>query len=111
MTVSVRCTAVAYESAALQNDAAQLLTRQAMHMLSPHYSLTGALEVHVVHAALFDKKRGVAMMAVQVEGIWAYQFSQGELAKTQERMAGDTLPLARHTLLRWREYNGLPLVA
>lgn len=54
-----------------------------------------------VHAAFFDKKRGVATIAVQVEGIWAYRFSQGELAKTQERIAGDTLPLARHTQLRW----------
>ena len=111
VTVSVGCAAVAYESVALQDDAAQLLTRQAMHMLGPHYSLTGALEMHVVHAALFDEKRGVATIAVQVEGIWAYRFSQGELAKIQERIAGDTLSQARHTLLRWpgvqRAFSGI----
>jgi hypothetical protein len=99
VTVSVLCTAVAYESAALQDDAVQLLTRQATHMLGLHYSLMGAVEVHVVHAALFDKKRGIATIAVHVEGIWAYQFSQDELEKIKERIAGDTLSQARHTLL------------
>lgn len=99
VTVSEQCTAIAYESDALRHGATQVFIQQAAHLLGTHYSLIGAIQVNVVNAALFDKKQGIATIAVHVEGIWAYQFSQDELEKIKKRIAGDTLPQARHTLL------------
>ncbi len=99
VAVSVRCTAVAYESAALRDEATQAFTQQAAHLLGTHYSLVGSIQVQVVRSALRDNKREVATIAVHVGGIWAYRFSQDELEKIKKRIAGYTLRQARQTLL------------
>ncbi len=99
VTVSEQCRAIAYKGASLRDEASRLFTRQAARLLGTHFSPIGAIQVHVVHTALFDKKRGMATIAVHVEGIWAYRFSQDELEKIKKRIAGYPLRQARHILL------------
>jgi hypothetical protein len=99
VTAAEQCRAVAYESAALRDEATQVFMQQAASLLGTHYRLVRAMQVQVVRSALDDNKREIATLAVHVGGIWAYRFSQDELEKIKKRIAGYTLRQARQTLL------------
>jgi hypothetical protein len=99
VTVSVRCTAVAYESAALQERAASILTTKAQQQLGTHYSLIGAVQVSTLQAMITDQKWGRASIAVTVDGTWTYRFSQQELWRIKQLVAGQTHPQAMRILL------------
>jgi hypothetical protein len=99
VTVTERCRAVAYESASLRDEAARAFTQQATRLLGTHYSLVGAVRVQVVRSALRDNQGGIATISVHIGGTWAYRFSQDELERIKESIAGHTLRQARQILL------------
>jgi hypothetical protein len=99
VTVTERCMAVAYESASLRDEAARAFTQQAVRLLGTHYRLVDAIWVRVVRTALRDNKGGIATISVHIGGTWAYRFSQHELERIKESIAGQTLRQARQVLL------------
>jgi hypothetical protein len=101
VTVAEHCTAIAYESAALQDEAVSLFTQEATRQLGTRYGLIGTIQVRVLQAALTtDQEWGITTMSVRVEGIWSYQFSQDELQRIKRLVAGKTPRQARRALLR-----------
>ncbi len=101
VTVAERCAAMAYESAALQDEAVRLFTQEATRQLGTRYGLIGTIQVSVLQAALTaGQKRGIATMSVRVEGTWTYEFSQDELQQIKRLVAGSTPRQAQLTLLR-----------
>jgi hypothetical protein len=100
VTVTERCRAVAYESASLRDEAARAFTQQAARLLGTHYRLIDAMRVQVVRSALRDNQGGIATISVQIGGTWAYRFSQDELERIKESVAGRTLRQARQILSR-----------
>jgi len=99
VTVSVHCTAVAYESVVLQERATSILTTKAQQQLGTHYSLIGAVQVSALQAMITDQKRGRASIAVTVDGTWTYQFSQQELWRIKQLVVGKTQQQAIRILL------------
>ena len=101
VTVAERCTAVAYESVALQDEAVQALTREATRRLGTRYGLIGKLQVSILQAALTaNQKQGIATIAFRAVGTWSYQFSQDELQQIKYLVAGNTPRQAQLTLVR-----------
>lgn len=99
VTVSAHCTAVAYESAALQERATSIFTTKAQQQLGTHYSLIGAVQVSTLQAMITDPKQGRASIAVTIDGTWTYQFSQQELWRIKQLVAGQTRQQAIRILL------------
>ena len=99
VTVSEQCTAIAYDAAALQEQATQVLTSELAQRVGTHYSLVGTVQASVLHARIIDQKREVARLTVNIEGTWMYQFSQQELQRIRQLIAGKTQPQAVRMLL------------
>src|SRR6266566_7712270 len=99
VTVSEHCAAIAYNAAALQGQARQVLTREMDRRVGAHYRLVGAVQVSVLHARIIDQKREVASMTVLIEGTGLYHFSQQELQRIRQLIAGKTPPQALRMLL------------
>ena len=99
ITVSEHCAAIAYDAAALQKQAAQVLTRELGRREGAHYRLIGAIQANVLHARIIDQRREVAGITVHIEGMWMYQFSQQELQRIRQLIAGKTPPQAVRLLL------------
>jgi hypothetical protein len=97
--VSEQCTAIAYDAAALRERATQVLTREQAQRGGTHYRLVGAVQVSVLHARIIDQKREVASLIVHIGGMWMYQFSQQELQRIRQLVAGKTAPQAIRILL------------
>ncbi len=95
VTVSQQCTAIAYEAVVLRKRATQELAQR----VGTHYSLVGAVQVSVLHARIIDQRREVASTTVHIEGTWIYQFSQQELQRIKQLLAGKTPTQAAHILL------------
>jgi len=99
VTVSERCTAIAYNSAALQATATRLLTLKAQQQFGAHYSLIGTVQVSVLHATITNQRQEMASIATSVIGRLLYQFSPIELQQIKQRIAGKAPQQARHFLL------------
>ncbi len=99
VTVSERCTAIAYDAAALRERTTQVLSRELAQQVGAHYHLVGAVRVSVLHARIIDQKREVARMTVHIEGTGLYQFSQQELQRIRQLLAGKTSSQAVRILL------------
>jgi len=95
VTVAEQCTAIAYDAAALREQATQVLAQRG----GTHYSLVGAVQVSVLHARIIDQKRGVARITVNIEGTSIYQFSQQELQRIKQLIASKTPAQAVRILL------------
>jgi baseplate J-like protein len=99
VTVSEQCTAIAYDGAALREQAIQVLTRELVQRGGPHYRLVSAVQASVLHARIIDQRREVAYLTVQIEGTSMYQFSQQQLQRIKQLIAGKTPPQAVRILL------------
>jgi hypothetical protein len=97
--VSEQCTAIAFDAAALRERATRMFTYELVRREGIHYRLVGAVQVSVLHARFIDQKRGVASLTVHIEGTWMYQFSQRELQRIRQLVAGKTPPQALRILL------------
>jgi hypothetical protein len=99
VTVSQQCTAFAYDAAALREQATRMFTYEMTRREGTHYRLLGAVQVSVLHARFIDQMRGVASLSVHMEGMWMYRFSQQELQRIRQLVAGKTPPQALRLLL------------
>ncbi len=99
ITVSEQCTAIAYDAAALQEQATQVLTRELVQRGGAHYRLVSAVQVSVLHARIVDQRREVILLSVRIEGRWMYQFSQQQLQRMKQLIVGKTPSQAVHILL------------
>ena len=99
VTVSELCMEIAYNAADLQGQARQVLIREMARRDGTHYRLVGTVQVSVLHARIIDQKREVARMNVHIEGTGLYQFSQQELQRIRQLLAGKTSSQAVRILL------------
>ena len=99
VTVSERCTAIAYDAAALRERTTQVLSRELSQQVGAHYHLVGAVRASVLHARIIEQRHEVASLTVHIEGMWMYQFSQQELQWIKQLIAGKTQQQAIHILL------------
>ncbi len=97
--VSEHCAGIAYDAAALREQATQVLTHELAQRGETHYRLVGAVQVSVLQARIIDQKREVASMNVHIKGTGIYQFSQQELQRIRQLIAGKTPPQAVRMLL------------
>jgi len=99
VTVSEQCRAIAYDAAALREQATQALTRELAQREGPHYRLVGAAQASLLHARIIDQGRKVAGLTVQIKGTSVYQFSQQQLQRIKELVAGKMPSQAERILL------------
>jgi hypothetical protein len=99
VTVSEQCRAIAYDAAALGKQATQALTRELVQRGGPDYRLVGAVQTNVLHARIIDQGQEVAGLTVQIKGISVYQFSQQQLQRIKQLVAGKTPSQAIRILL------------
>jgi hypothetical protein len=99
VTVSEQCTAIAYDAAALREQATRMFTYELARREGIHYRLLGAVQVSVLHARIIDQMRGVASLTVHIEGMWIYRFNQQELQRIRQLVAGKTASQAVRILL------------
>ncbi len=99
VTAAQQCTTIAYDRAALREQATQLLTRDLAQRGGAHYRLVGAVLVSVLHTRIIDEKHEMASLSVHLEGRWMYQFSQQQLQRIKQLVAGKTPPQAVRILL------------
>jgi hypothetical protein len=99
VTVSEQCAAIAYDAAALQEQARQVLTRELGQRGESHYRLVGAVKATALRTRIIDQRREVAGITVHIEGTWMYQFNQQELERIRQLVAGKTSPQAVRILL------------
>lgn len=99
ITVSEKCTAIAYDAAALGKQATQALTRELAQRGGPHYRLVGAVQASVLHVRIIDQRWEVAGLTVQIKGTSVYQFSQQQLQRIKQLVAGKTPSQATRMLM------------
>jgi hypothetical protein len=99
VAVSEQCTAIAYDAAALREGATRMFTYELARREGIHYRLLGAVKVSVLHARFIDQKRGVASLTVHMEGTWMYRFSQQQIQRIRQLVAGKTASQAVCILL------------
>lgn len=90
VTIADQCTAIAYDAAALEEQAAQVLTHELAQRGGAHYHLVGVAKISVLRARIVDQRRQVASLTVHLEGTWMYQFSQQHLQSIKQLVAGKT---------------------
>jgi len=101
ISVSESCPAIAYESPALEEQAAHVLTNVAARRLGAHYLLVGAIQVSVIRATIIDQKRETASITVHIDGTWAYHLSQQEQQSIARHVAGESKQQATLFLLHF----------
>jgi hypothetical protein len=99
VTVSEQCTAIAYDAAALREQATRMFTYELVRREGIHYRLLGAVQVSVLHARIIDQMREVASLTVHIEGMWLYRFNQQELQRIRQLVAGKTASQAVRILM------------
>jgi Baseplate J-like protein len=93
VTVSERCSAVAYDKDALLAKATALLVSQAMQQLGGGYSLLGIVHVSSIRAT------GNNALAFTCRGTWVYALADVIQARIKSLIAGKTKQAALHILL------------
>ncbi len=99
VTVSEQCATIAFDAAALLERATQMFTYELARREGIHYRLLGAVQVSVLHARFIDQKLGVTSLTVHIEGTWMYQFSQQQIKRIRQLVAGKTASQALRILL------------
>ena len=99
VTVSEQCAAIAFDAATLRERATRMFTYELARREGIHYRLLGAVQVSVLHARIIDQKRGVASLTVHIEGMWMYRFSQQQIKRIRQLVAGKTASQALRLLL------------
>jgi hypothetical protein len=111
VTVSRTCTAVVYNTAALEDKALQLLTQAATQQLGTAYRLIGTMQVRILHPTRIDQRRGLATIAVRVDAAYVYLLSQSETHHLAILIAGKTKRQAQHILLAEPGIQGVTIQA
>jgi hypothetical protein len=90
VAVSEQCAAIAFDAAALRERATRMYTHELARREEIHYLLLGAVQVSVLHARIIGQRWEVASLTVHIEGMLRYQFSQQELQRIRQLIAGKT---------------------
>jgi len=93
VTVSERCSAIAYDKEALLAKATALLGSQAILKPGGGYSLLGAVHVSSIRAM------GNKALAFTCRGTWVYALADAVQAQIKSRIAGKTKQVALHILI------------
>jgi hypothetical protein len=97
VTAGETCSAVAYNSQAVKENASDLLTRQAEQMLGTGYSRLGEIQVTVTQAAITQAKSPVISFTAQ--GTWVYGLDPTTQEQIKRLIAGKPKQEALHVLL------------
>ena len=97
VTVSERCTSVAYNNAALQEQATHVLTNQAEKQLGASYRLIGTIQVTPLHATITTEPARRASIAARVMGTWGYVFPKAQLNGMRAHLVG----MAKEKAVAW----------
>ena len=96
VTVTEQCRGIAYDTNALNNSVAQLLSAKAAQELGSHYSLLGSIQTSIQHVTIDHPKRGDIIFQVLMSGTWAYQINTQQIKTV---IVGATQQAATHRLL------------
>jgi hypothetical protein len=96
VTVSVTCSAVAYDANAMQNLVSQLLQRQAASSAGPGYALNGNVVVQSQVQQVNDDR--TVSLLVTAKGLWVYQFSNQQKQQLAKLVAGKSINSAKAIL-------------
>jgi serine/threonine protein kinase len=88
VSVTVTCTGETYDQDGAQSLAAKLLQDQARADLGAGYALVGKVLTAVTQANIADANSGTIAVAVNTEGVWAYQFSAAQEQALAKLIAG-----------------------
>lgn len=99
VTVSVTCSAIAYDTQALETRATKLLTTQALTKLATGYSLTGNVQVRVNDATITNTSQPLVFLSFHAQGTWIYALSHSSQQQITRLIAGKTKHTALHLLL------------
>jgi hypothetical protein len=98
VTVAETCSAVAYDKAALQAQATELLSHQARQQLGTGYNLIGNVHVTVNQAQV---SHAIPTLVFSCQGTWVYALSQEARQQMKQRIAGKPKQEALTLLLSW----------
>ena len=94
VTVSVACSAIAYDTKALEIKATQLLTTQAVRKLGTGYTLLGSVQVSVIQATAQPRPT----LVLSYQGIWVYAISNREQQRIKSLITGKSYQQAMQVL-------------
>ncbi len=98
VTVAETCSAVAYDKAALQAKATELVSHQARQQLGTGYSLIGNVQVTVNQA---EVSHAIPTLVFTCQGTWVYALSQEAQQQMKQLIAGKSKQEALTLLLSW----------
>lgn len=96
VTVSVTCSAVAYDGNGMQGLVSQLLQKQAASSAGPGYALDGNIVVQSQVQQVNDDK--TVSLVVTAKGLWVYQFSNQQKQQLAKLVAGKSINSAKAIL-------------
>ena len=118
VTVSVSCSAIAYDTQALETRATKLLTTQVLTKLATGYSLTGNVQVRVNDATVTNTSQPLVFLSFHAQGTWIYALSPSSQQQITRLIAGKTkltalqmlrsLPGIEHASISWGDDTRLP---
>jgi len=113
--VSETCSAVAYDKAALQAKATDLLSHQAVQTLGTGYNLLGNAQVTITQVTV---THAIPTLTFSCQGTWVYALSQEAQQQMKQLIAGKpkqealtlllSLPDIEQASVRWDEETTLP---
>jgi hypothetical protein len=96
ITVSVTCSAVAYDANGMQGLVSQLLQKQAASSAGPNYTLDGKIAVQSQVQQVNPDK--TVSLVVTAKGLWVYQFSNQQKQQLAKLVAGKSINAAKSIL-------------
>ncbi len=97
--VSETCSGETYTTQAVQTVMTQQVTQVAQTRLGTGYTREGAIEVTVQHVQVQTGPHGGLILQVTGMGVWAYQFTDAQLATLATRLVGMSRQQATAVLL------------
>jgi hypothetical protein len=88
VTVNESCTGQVYSTQAVHDRMVQVVMQVADRQLGAGYTLSGEIKERVEQSQGKDQKQGTALLHLSGEGIWTYQFTQGQLQSIAALVAG-----------------------
>jgi len=117
VTISETCSAIAYNSEALERKATDLLTHQAVQNLGTGYSLVGEVKITVKRATVTHTPP-LVFLSFHAQGTWIYALSYKVQQHVKELIAGKTkqdvlhvlssLPGVEQVAISWGDDSRLP---
>jgi len=108
--VAVTCRGEVYNAQEAKVMAAALFAQQATQQLGPGYSVVDGMTTDITRVRLLYQRRGTLVLAMQVEGVWAYQLSEKRLHALARLIAGKSIIQAKALLLEMQGVRAVTIV-